>query len=204
MDLVHEIDPQTLSQISSELGTDEQTTRQALPAAMTALLGGLSQTARHPEGAQQLSTALEGHDGGLLDNLSGALLGGLGGSGGGGMDLGGILGQVLGGGARGESRPGMESQVSQATGLNQQQVGRLLMMLAPIVLAYLGRQHRERGGAAAGPGAITDILNGERRHVEENHPQQGGLLGSLLDRDGDGQILDDIAGMAGGFFGGRK
>ena len=194
MDLVHEIDPQTLSQLSRQLGTDENTTREAIPAAMTALLGGLSQNTLQPEGAQQLSNALQDHDGSLLDNLSGALLGGAGAA-----DGGGILGHVFGG-----RRPAVESRVGQATGLNQQQVGRLLMMLAPIVLAYLGRQQRQRGGTAAGPGAITDILTGERRHVEETHPQQGGLLGSLLDRDGDGQILDDIAGMAGGLLGGGR
>jgi hypothetical protein len=195
MDLVHDIDPQTLSQLSQQLGTDEKTTREALPAAMTALLGGLSQNSLNPQGAQQLSSALDrDHDGSLLDNLSGALLGRAGN-----VNPGGILGHVFGG-----RRPAVESQVGRSTGLNQQQVGRLLMLLAPIVLAYLGRQQRQRGGAAAGPGAITDILNGERRHVEETHPQQGGLLGSLLDRNGDGSVMDDLAGMAGGLLSGRR
>jgi len=31
-----------------------------------------------------------------------------------------------------------------------------------------------------------------------------GQLGGMLDRDGDGNPLDDLAGMAGGLFGGKK
>jgi hypothetical protein len=206
IDLVHQqLDPQAISQLSQQLGTDENTTRQAVPAALTALLGGLSQNASQPQGAQQLAGALSrDHDGSLLDNLSGFFGNPQGGQGAG------ILGHIF-----GNRTPKVESQVGRTTGLNQQQVARLLMLLAPVVLAALSRrqqQQQQQGGLNPGgintggfnPGGLSDILRGEREHIERTNPQNRGLLESILDRDGDGQVMDDIAGMAGGILGGGR
>jgi len=193
LDLVNErLDDHTLSQLSQQLGTDPGTTRQAVPAALTALLGGLSHNASQPTGAQQLAGALErDHDGSLLDDLAGGLVnpqvvqqGG------------GILGHIFGG-----RRPAVESQVGRTAGLNQAQAARLLMLLAPIVLAALGRAKRQRG---LDPGGISDVLGQERRRIEETHPQNRGLLNVLLDRDGDGQVVDDLTALAGDFMRGRQ
>jgi hypothetical protein len=209
-----QLDDHTVSQLSQQLGADPDTTRQAVPAALSALLGGLSQNVQQPGGAQQLENALSNHDGGLLDNLGGlgALLGG-----GGAADGGGILGHIFGG-----HQPAVANQVGQRTGLNAGQAARLLMLLAPFVLSYLNRARQQRqqsqpgnldaGSAAAtsgatgdGPfGGITDILNGERGQIEQRHPEHSGILGDLLDRNHDGSIMDDIAGMAGGLLGGRR
>jgi len=197
-----QLDDNTVSQLSQQLGADPNATRQAVPAALNALLGGLSQNAQQPGGAQQLAGALGAHDGSLLDNLGGIL--------GGNApatvqnDGGGILSHIFGG-----HRPAVESRVGQSTGLNSAQAGRLLMLLAPIVLAYLSRQHRQQQqqqqtAPGTGGGSITDILNGERQRVEEQHPQHGGILGNILDRNHDGSVLDDVVGMAGGLLGGRR
>ncbi|MEA2605082.1 MAG: hypothetical protein QOF89_6074 [Acidobacteriota bacterium] len=189
LDLVHQqLDPQAISQLSRQLGTDEATTQQAVPAALTALLGGLAQGSSQPEGAQQLAGALDQHDGSLLDNLSGffqnkAL----------GAQGGGILSHIF-----GHRQPAAESQISQATGLDKGQAARLLMLLAPIVLAALGRAKRQRN---LDPGGLASVLAGERQHIEQTQPQHGGLLNILLDRNGDGHIADDLAGMAGGLLG---
>lgn len=192
-DLVNErLDDQTLSQLSQQLGTDPNTTRQAVPAALTALLGGLSHNAAQPTGAQQLAGALaRDHDGSILDNLAGNL-----GNPGVNQQGAGILGHIF--GAR---RGAVESQVGQTAGLNQGQAARLLMLLAPIVLGALGRTQRQR---KLDPGGISDILGGERRRIEQNHPQNRGLLNVLLDRDGDGQIVDDLTSLAGDFMRGRR
>lgn len=189
IDLVQErLDDDAISQLSRQLGTDPDTTRQAIPAALTALLGGLSQNAAQPQGAQQLAGALSrDHDGSILDDLLGAL-----GGSGLGQQGGSILGHVFGG-----RRPAVENQVGQATGLDAGTAGRLLMMLAPLVLGALGRTQRQRGLDAGG---LSDILGGERRRIEQANPGNRGLLDSLLDRDGDGQIMDDLAGMAGDFL----
>ena len=192
-DLVNEqLDDRTLSQLSQQLGSDPGTTRQAVPAALTALLGGLSHNASQPEGAQQLAGALErDHDGSILDDLMGSL-----GNPGVTQQGAGILGHIFGG-----RRPAVETQVSRTTGLNQAQVARLLMLLAPIVLGALGRAKRQRG---LDSGGLSDILGNERRTIEQANPQNRGLLNVLLDRDGDGQIVDDLTSLAGDFMRGRR
>ncbi|HSG38733.1 MAG TPA: DUF937 domain-containing protein [Thermoanaerobaculia bacterium] len=196
IDLVNQqLDNQSISQLSQQLGTDENTTRQAVPAALTALLGGLSRNASQPQGAEQLAGALNrDHDGSLLDNLAG-FFGNPQGSPQGGKGAG-ILGHIF-----GNRTPAVESQVGRTTGLNQQQVGRLLMLLAPVVLAALARRKQQQG---LDPGGLGSVLKGEREHIERTQPQNRGLLESLLDRDGDGQIADDLAGLAGGFLGGGR
>ena len=70
-------------------------------------------------------------------------------------------------------------------------------------IAALGEAHGEEGdtveGAAAKTGMSTDILS----QIREQIGGEGSLgkFASMLDRDGDGNPLDDIAGMASSFFG---
>lgn len=197
IDLIQkQLDDNTVSQLSQQLGADPNTTRQAVPAALTALLGGLSHSAQQPGGAQQLDSALSEHEGGALNSL-GSLLGGssIGSQGGG------ILGHIF-----GNHQPAVASQVGQRTGLNQAQAGRLLILLAPFVLHYLAKQRQQQpvnAGAGAGDvpagggmmggmtGGITDILNGERQRIEQTHPQHSGLF-------------DILGNLAGGLLGGRR
>jgi hypothetical protein len=195
IDLVgNKLDDNAISQLSRQLGVDENTTRQAVPAALTALLGGLSQEAANPDRAQRLSGALSrDHDGSVLDDLSGFLLNSqnpLRAQGAG------ILGHVF-----GNRQPQVQQQVGKVAGLDPATAGRLLMLLAPLVLGALGRTQRQRG---LDPGGLSDVLGNERRRVEQEQPQNRGLLNVLLDRDGDGQIMDDLAGMAGGVLGGGR
>ncbi|HYH44196.1 MAG TPA: DUF937 domain-containing protein [Thermoanaerobaculia bacterium] len=199
MDLVNqELSGPRLSQMSRQLGISEDQTREALPAALAALTGGLAQNAAQPQGAQQLSNALnKDHDGGLLDSLDG-FLGGMGGMGGGGGGLGAgaaILGHVF-----GQRQQQVEGKLGRATGLNPQTMASLLAMLAPIVMAYLGRQQRQK---QLDPGGLAEVLGQQRQRIEQV-PQARTGLGALLDLDGDGQVMDDLANLAGGLFGKRK
>lgn len=179
-----------LSQLSRQLGIDEQQTREAIPAALATLTGAMARNTAQPQGAQQLAGALAQHDGSILDALGGFL--GSGNTGPGAA----ILGHIF-----GNRRGNVENGLGRATGLDAATMGRLLALLAPIVLGYLGRQQRQRNLDAGG---LSDILGTERQRIEQQHPQANKGLGSLLDADGDGQILDDLMGMAGGFFGGKR
>jgi hypothetical protein len=189
-------DASTVSRLSQQLGIDEGKTRQALPVALTALLGGLARNAEDPAGAQQLAGALSrDHDGSVLDNLGG-LFGHPGAAAAGGD---GILGHVF-----GPRRPAVESNVGRVAGLDPATVSRLLMLLAPVVLGALGRRQRQQG---LDQGGLSEVLSGERRHLERALPGgPGGLggLGALLDADGDGHVMDDLAGTLGGLLGGRR
>ena len=177
-----------IRQLSQQIGADEQQTAGAVQMALPVLLGGLAKNAQSPDGAQALGRALDkDHDPGLLDNL-GAMLGG-GGAGALGGAGAGILGHVLGG-----RQPAVEQGLGKATGLNGSQIGKLLMLLAPIVMAALAKQKQQRGVDSGGLGGM---LAGEREELQRSNPQLGGLA-SMLDRDGDGSIVDDLAKMAGG------
>ena len=178
--------------ISRQLGIDEQQTRQALPAAVATLTGAMADNAARPEGAQQLAGALSrDHDGSILDALGPFL--GSGNTGPGAA----ILGHILSG-----RQNKVESNLGRATGLDPATIARLLALIAPIVLGMLGRQQRQKG---LDSGGLTDLLGGERQRLERDHPQAARTgLGALLDADGDGQILDDLAGLAGGFLGGGR
>ena len=172
---------------------------------------------------------LGGGTGGALGGLAGALGGGAGGGGMGG--LGGLLGSLIGGGAAGGilghvlggRQPAVEQGIGRATGLDQQQVGKLLMILAPLVMAALARRRQQaQQQGMAGPGGLGQVLQQEQQHVEQRAPGMGGLLGKIfsaataaprgqqvaggIDRDGDG-IADEIGrvdpGLLGGLFGRR-
>jgi hypothetical protein len=83
-------------------------------------------------------------------------------------------------------------------------------------IAALAQSHQEEGdtltGAAAKTGLDTGVLGqiveqiggegslGEFARTLKDHPQASGLFG-LLDRDGDGNPLNDITGLAKGLFG---
>lgn len=196
-----------LTQLSQQIGADEATTSQAVQAALPMLLGGLARNASRPEGAASLGSALGEHRGGLMDNLGGLLGNAESGKGAG------ILGHIFGG-----KRESVESGVGQATGLKQQQVGKLLMVLAPIVMAALARRqqaHQDQEVAVPGastipegPAGLPDILQREAQEAQQRAPSGLGGLFGMLDRDGDGNPLNDIGRMAsggglGGLLGGR-
>lgn len=186
----------TLQQLSTAVGTDEQTTQRAMMAALPVILGAMNRNTNDPQQAQSLANALEkDHDGGILDNLGG-FLGALTGGGTGASATGvnpraadgtGILGHIF-----GNQLPQVQQGVGKATGLDSGQVMKMLGALAPMVMAYLGRQKRQQN---LGAGGLSDLLNREASTAQQAAPNDlMGMLGGLLDRDGDGSALDDVLG----------
>lgn len=200
----------TLQQLSSTIGADEQTTKRAALAALPLLLGAMNKNTNDSEGAQSLATALEqDHDGSLLDHVGG-FLGALRGTPGTGAAAAhgvpgadgratnglGILRHVF-----GADLPRVEQGVGKATGLGREQVMQMLVALAPMVMAYLGRQKRQQN---LDPGGLSDLLRREADDARKAAPNDLlGTIGSFLDRDKDGNPLDDVAGMLGGLLGKR-
>lgn len=183
-----------LQQMAQQLGTDTAQTQQAISAALPLLLGALGRNAAQPGGADSLLGALQrdhagGPDlGGLLGSLLGAGTGQSGGAA--------ILGHIFGG-----DQQRAQTGLGQATGLGAQ-AGPLLQMLAPIVMAFLA-QRANAGGMDAG--GLGQVLGQERARVQQQGGLGGGLLGSLLDQDGDGQVgLSDLMKIGGSFLGGRR
>ena len=189
---------EAVEQISQNVGAEPSAVNTAIQAALPMILGGLANNAATPQGAESLNTALEqDHDGSILGNL-----GGLGSMIFGGSeappprqaDAGGILGHIL-----GNNQAPVVQEVSNQSGLNSGQVAQILMMLAPIVMGYLGKQKQQQGVGADGLGGLLGGLLGGGQAAAA--PQSSGnpmidMASSYLDKDRDGSSMDDIASMA--------
>jgi hypothetical protein len=191
---------EAIQEISSNVGAEPSAVNSAIQAALPTILGSLANNASTPQGAESLNAALEqDHDGSILDNI-----GGLGSMIFGGdqqaaapprqADAGGILGHILGG-----NQGAVVQDASSQSGLGAGQVAQILMMLAPLVMAYLGKQKQEQGVGADGLGGLLGGLLGGGQAAAA--PQSSGnpmmdMASSMLDRDGDGSSMDDIASMA--------
>ena len=186
--LADHIGGDNIGQLAGAIGAEPQQTQSAVAAALPALLTALNRQTNTTAGAQGLASALDrDHDGSLLDHLGGFLGGQLQGKQ---ADGGGILGHVLGG-----QRQQVEQGVAQASGLDTSQVARLLPILAPIVMAALGKRKRQSGLDEAG---LSGILGQDATRARQAAPS--GVIGALsgfLDRDGDGSIQDDLMAQAG-------
>lgn len=176
----------TTRQVSRQLGIDESQAATAIQAAVPLLLGALQRQTSSSAGLDSLTGALDrDHDGSVLDD-AGAFLG-RGAAVAAGTK---ILGHVLGG-----RKERAAASLGRSTGLDAAKAMQLLAMIAPLVLGALGRARRQP--PAAGAGGLADILGGATRQMDQTSPGLAGSLGRILDADGDGSPVDDLARMAG-------
>lgn len=162
-----------MGQLAGRLGVDQQTAEQATRQALPALLSGMHANAQNPDGARSLANAIGQHDNNLLD---------------GGVDVdqvdtaqGNKIVQNVFGGNSGQ----VVDQLGGMGGTGGSEVmGKLLPMLAPIVMSYLAKRVNPGGGGtvpasgAGGSGGLGDVLGGLL-----GGGQTGGLgevLGGLL------------------------
>ncbi len=198
-DLAAQLQGAPAQRMAQQLGIDPAQATAAIGAALPLLLGALGRNASQPQGAQSLYGALQKDHAGLdLGSVLGAMLGG-GGQGGQ------ILGHIF-----GERQPRAAQGLGQATGLGGDKAGMLLRLLAPIVMAYLAKrmfEKRQAGtatGGQPGPQVLGDVLGQEHARVAQDR-SSGGLLGAVLDQDGDGQLgIGDLMKLGGGLLGGHR
>jgi hypothetical protein len=151
------------------------------------ILAALARNASQPQGAQELHQAVASdHDGSIFDQLSSYLGNPQAANGSG------ILGHVLGG-----QRPAVESNLAQATGIDQNSAGSLLEMVAPLVMGAVGRQQQQNG---LDPDGLSQFLVQQQQAEAQTNPGLMGTLSSMLDSNRDGNVADDLSRMAGGFF----
>ena len=184
---------QDLGQLAEQVGGNEGQVKNGVMAALPAMLTALSKNTGTEKGAQELNNALEKkHDGSILDNLSGYLSN---------PDLkdgAGILNHLF-----GNQTSNVANAVSQSSGLDTNGSMKMLQMLAPILMGMLGQQKKENNLDAKGLGNLTSML-------ASNFGSEAGTSGimetvtNLLDANKDGNVMDDIMGMVGKFFGGNK
>ncbi len=102
-----------------------------------------------------------------------------------------ILGQIF--GSKEVSRT-VAAGAEQQTGISSDLLKKMLPVVAMMVAGYMAKQGGDDSGSGGGIGGLIGGLLGGGSKVSS-----GGLggLASLLDLDGDGNPLDDIIGMAG-------
>lgn len=178
-----------LEGLSRQLGTDRKQTESGMAAALPLLLGALSRNSQSNEGAQALNSALDrDHDGSILSDVAGFISGGD-------TSVGaGILKHVLGG-----KQNRVQNGLAQTSGMSSDSAGKMLTMLAPMVLGALGQAKRQNNLDASG---LAGLLGQERQTAEKKSSQGANVMSMLLDTDGDGDVdLSDIAKHGGGFLG---
>ncbi|HYO00832.1 MAG TPA: DUF937 domain-containing protein [Mycobacterium sp.] len=191
-------------QIASKLGADEGEVNSAIQTLVPLLLGGLQQNAQDPGHASNIENAASTHaasgllDGGVsvdqVDEADGSK----------------AISKIFGGNDTGQ----VAAALSGGGAGNSALIKQLLPILAPIVLAYIGKQltkgsapaaPAEPQAQAAGGGGIGDILgsilSGAAGGGGGNNNPLGSILGSVL---GGGQGGGGLGDILGGLLGGKK
>jgi len=193
-----------LQSMARELGVSEEDAASGAEALAPAILGGFKKQAQaQPAGLEGLGGLLgQLGGGGLLDNVlspqpTDVSLG---------ND---VLGQIF--GSRDVSRTVAQNAAVQS-GLDPSLLRKMLPMLAMMVAGFMAKQQgggaadQEAplggglGGALGGGlgGLLGSLLGGRGAGVGNAGPGAGGSgLASMLDMNGDGNVLDDILRMAG-------
>ena len=183
-----------LQSIARELGVSESQAATGAEALVPAILGGFKkQVQSQPAGLDALGGLLGTlGGGGLLDNVLSPQP----------TDVSQgneVLGQIF--GSKEVSRTVAQNAASQS-GLDPGLLKRMLPMLAMLVAGYMAKQSSAGAAGRVAPGGglgglLGGLLGGGASAA--NAAPTGGMsgLGSLLDLNGDGNVLDDVMRMAG-------
>ncbi len=173
--------------MAGKLGIESSQAKSALAGAVPILMQALNRNASTPEGASALENALkkDHSEGNVLDNLTGYLDNPKTSEGSK------ILDHIL-----GDKRSNVEKHIGATSGLASDKVSGLLSMVAPLIMNSLaGKQSASKSG-------IGDVLSSVVGEVNKGTSgKEQGLIANLLDRDNDGDVMDDIADMGGSLLG---
>nr|MDQ3321528.1 DUF937 domain-containing protein [Acidobacteriota bacterium] len=165
---------ETANQISQMIGANPTETNSAIQLALPVILNGLANNAAQPQGAESLANTLEKNQhGGILDNLGGFLNNSSTDS----SDGIGILGHIF-----GQKQGAVAQQISKNSGLDMGQIAQILIVLAPIVMAYLGKQKQQQSLDAGG---LSNILGQKQEQIQSSDNSILGKIMSYVDSNQD-------------------
>jgi hypothetical protein len=182
-----------LQSMAQELGVSESEVATGADALVPAILGGFKkQVQSQPTGLEGLGGLLgQLGGGGLLDNVLAPQP----------TDVSqgnDVLGQIF--GSKDVSRAVTQNAASQ-TGLDPGLLRQMLPMLAMLVAGYMAKQRGTADQVSPASGGLGGLLGGllGGRAVGGNAMPgaAGSSLTSMLDLNGDGNVLDDVMRMAG-------
>ncbi len=193
--LKQQMTPDVINGLTQKIGAENpQQTEAAVDGALATLVGAMKQTTADPaKGASFLNALDRDHDGSVLDDITGFIGGNFSGNQRAANGMG-ILNHLM-----GNKQNGAFDMLSQISGLSSNQSGNLMATLAPLVMGMLGKQRRQATQANAGGFGVSDIFNLLNGSMNNNRQrvQNQSIVEKFLDADGDGSIIDDIAGKVG-------
>lgn len=187
-----------VKQLGQQFGLDDDRAGAALSALVPALASGLAKNATQTGGLENLLGALAGgRHASYLDDL-GSLARPETTS-----DGNNILGHIL--GSKDVSRQ-VAQQAAASSGVGADVLKQMLPVVAAMVMGAMAKNAGGARGAGAGlPGGLGDVIGASLGGGRA--PSAGGgvldMLAPMLDRDRDGSVVDDVAGMLGKMLGGR-
>ena len=164
MDMVKKsVSDKVMGQIGGMMGmSDPKKTSSTFDTAIGSILGGMMKKSTSQEGAKQVYDVASNADPSIMDRLGDIL-------GGGGEKVeavqksgGGMLDSILGG-----SKNGMIASIAKALGLDGSIVGKLLTLVAPMLLGTIGKHIKSAGMDAVGLGSL---LGEQKQHVSAALP----------------------------------
>ncbi len=193
------LDKNVISGLDKEVGIgDQDKTAAALDSILKMILAGVNRNASTPGGVQSLNKALEqDHNGDIFNDVIGNLLNRdakavqgnertLNGAG--------ILQHVL-----GSKESSVFESLAKANGIDKNKLISLAVKIAPFVMGALGKAKSEQ---RLDTGGLGSLLGGVMSSLSNQDSKQSSFLNSILDKDGDGSIVDDLTGMGKKLFGG--
>jgi len=195
-------------QAGAQLGLNQNQSQNAIAALLPAISSALKQNTANPQGLAGLLGALQnGQHEQYLDNPQ--MLG---------QpqtvnDGNAILGHLF--GSKDVSRA-VAGRASEKTGIGSDVLKKLLPLVATMAMGSLSKQTKaptmqsaltglamqhlmggqKKSGLGAILGAVTGANGRQQRQTQQTHQQGMGILGKLLDADGDGSMMDDVLKMA--------
>ncbi|MCM4157422.1 DUF937 domain-containing protein [Gramella sp. AN32] len=181
---------QLISKAKNETSYNDSEIKALLGAALPLLVSVMVKNSKSSEGAKNLNEALADprHNGDLLQNLSSAKSNMLE------QEGGKILNHVL-----GNNQGDISKVLANTLDLDANSVTKVLKIAAPVLLSILGNQKRKDN---VNEGSISDLI-GSVLGANSSHDRS--FLETILDKDNDGNIIDDIGGIIlGGGLGNKK
>ena len=177
-------------QLSRQIGAqDANQVKRATQGITEMLLDAISRNAQNQERGGGLFGALKNdHDGGILGDLMGVL--------GGQKKVNnpkttngtGIINHLL-----GKQQLEAAQIISQMSGIDIFKSGVLMQLIAPVIMGVVGQKQKSNGLDLGGLAKV--LMGGGQSQSSQGGSVAGGLLGKLLDRDGDGSMMDDLLNM---------
>lgn len=171
--------------VANETGQSQSKTQSVLIMAMPVLLESMKRNSKTPEGNAGLMNAIKTkHDGSILDDLEDLFAGGVNESVK--QDGSKILEHIL-----GSHTQSVQKAIGTKAGVDASSVDNILKVAAPVLLGMLGKRTKQNN--IKNSSDLTGLLGNLLTNNSDAGTQS--FLHSILDADGDGSVVDDVAGI---------